>query len=238
MRKNRMALSTGGNNLRNKRIVKIIAVIIVLAAFAVAYRIAFSEYFWVGDIQDAIDDNDIRELERLLGEGYDIDTPEYPDNDLLCAFLEPSPRTPLDYACENGSYEAVKVIVDAGADVNGTDDGRWSPLILVLRQYDEGDLAVVEYLLENGADPNRQDNGDYPLTVAAGVFAQHEKEGVYYYDEKCAAEVLEIIKLLLEHVENPEAKDSSGESAFLCASNSSNLLVMEYLAEEQGFDMN
>lgn len=238
MRKSRRRFGARGNNMWNKRSVRIMTVIIALAVFALAYRIAFSEYFWVGDIQDAIDDNDIRALEQLLGKGYDIDTPEYPDNDLLCAFLEPSPRTSLDYACENGSYEAVKAIVDAGADVNGTDDGRWPPLILVLRQYDEDDLAVVEYLLENGADPDRRLDGDYPLTVAANMLVWDEKAGVHYYNEKRAAGVLEVIKLLLEHADNPEAKDSLGKSAFLCASDRGNLLVMEYLAEEQGFDVN
>lgn len=237
MRKSRRRFGARGNNMWNKRSVRIMTVIIALAVFALAYRIAFSEYFWVGDIREAINENDMGKLEQLLEKDYDIDTTDYPRSKILRTFFEVPQYTPLDYACENGSYEAVKMIVDAGADTNGIGEN-WTPLILALRQYDEGDLAVVEYLLENGADPNRQDNGDYPLTVAAGVFAQHEKEGVYYYDEKCAAEVLEIIKLLLEHVENPEAKDSSGESAFLCASNSSNLLVMEYLAEEQGFDVN
>lgn len=221
----------------NKRSVRIMTVIIALAVFALAYRIAFSEYFWVGDIREAINENDMGKLEQLLEKDYDIDTTDYPRSKILRTFFEVPQYTPLDYACENGSYEAVKMIVDAGADTNGIGEN-WTPLILALRQYDEDDLAVVEYLLENGADPNRQDNGNYPLTVAARMLVWDEKAGVHYYNEKRAAGVLEVIKLLLEHAENPEAKNSRGQSAFLCASDSGNLLVMEYLAGEQGFDVN
>lgn len=221
----------------NKRSVRIMTVIIALAVFALAYRIAFSEYFWVGDIREAINENDMGKLEQLLEKDYDIDTTDYPRSKILRTFFEVPQYTPLDYACENGSYEAVKMIVDAGADTNGIGEN-WTPLILTLQKYDADDLKIVKYLIQNGADVDQQDGGNYPLTVAASMLVQHEKAGVCYYDGKRAAGVLEVIKLLLEHTENPEARNNYGESAFLCASTSGNLLVMEYLAGEQGYDVN
>jgi ankyrin repeat protein len=57
-------------------------------------------------------------------------------------------RTPLWYAAQNDDYEAVKLLLEAGANPNQkTEVDGWFPL------EDAKSLAMVELLLEHGADP-------------------------------------------------------------------------------------
>ena len=57
----------------------------------------------------------------------------------------------LDKAILRKNFEAVKLLVEKGADVNLKVDGGWSPLVFAVEtQY----YPIVEYLIENGADVN------------------------------------------------------------------------------------
>jgi len=66
--------------------------------------------------------------------------------------------TPLQVAVMNKQKDVVRVLVAHGADVNG---GRFdferTPLVLAVTT---GDLALCEFLLLHGADPNK-DMGSY-----------------------------------------------------------------------------
>src|SRR5438270_8474760 len=55
--------------------------------------------------------------------------------------------TPLMHAAAIGSLDAVKLLVDAGADVNGRNTFESTPLIWAAT-----DIAKVRYLLDKGAD--------------------------------------------------------------------------------------
>jgi ankyrin repeat protein len=65
------------------------------------------------------------------------------------------PNAGLTYMHIYPSLAMVKVMVEAGANVNGTGDGNKPPLIgaAILRYYD-----IVYYLLEHGADPKIKDH--------------------------------------------------------------------------------
>ncbi|HET6251682.1 MAG TPA: ankyrin repeat domain-containing protein [Tepidisphaeraceae bacterium] len=79
--------------------------------------------------------------------------------------------TPLHFAANNGLLEAVKLLIDAGADVNGkTDDG--SPPLF------NCDPSVVDYLLSRGADINlKRKDGDTAIFAALwnGAYELAEK---------------------------------------------------------------
>ena len=60
-------------------------------------------------------------------------------------------RRPLNIASEEGAMEVVKVLVENGADVNGTDASehvRWWPLLLACRG---GYFGVATFLLQRGS---------------------------------------------------------------------------------------
>ena len=72
--------------------------------------------------------------------------------------------TPLLFAAREGNLETVKVLLDAGADVNQTSEYGWTALLMATqnRYYQLG-----VYLLERGADPNLANEGGWnPLYLA------------------------------------------------------------------------
>lgn len=60
-------------------------------------------------------------------------------------------KTPLLYASRRGDLEAVKSLVDNGADVNLSDSMRRSPLHMAARSRS---IPIIKTLIKSGADPN------------------------------------------------------------------------------------
>ena len=72
---------------------------------------------------------------------------------------------PLHAAAAGRSFEAVKLLVDAGAPVNGKQEKGWAPLHEAVRQ---GNADMTTYLLAHGADPKLQnDDGTSAIGLAA-----------------------------------------------------------------------
>ena len=82
------------------------------------------------------------EVVALLAGGADVDAEN--DNSL-------TRWTALHYASGNDHADVVRVLVDAGADVDKMDEDGWTPLFLAA--YHE-DAAMLKMLLAAGADPN------------------------------------------------------------------------------------
>ena len=72
---------------------------------------------------------------------------------------------PLHLAARQGQTEAVKALLDAGADVNQR--GAGDPVTPLLIATINGHFDLAKLLLDKGADPNlAQDNGATPLYAA------------------------------------------------------------------------
>jgi len=70
-------------------------------------------------------------------------------------------------AAGGGDLDAVKTLLEEGADVDVVDDEERSPLLSAARN---GHLQLVQLLLEKGADLDKGDGeGDTPLTAAAAA---------------------------------------------------------------------
>ena len=126
--------------------------------------------------------NDVAALRQLLDAGHEAD--EGGDS-----------WTALIWASRSGSIEAIKVLLDSGADVNlpGSTGDNWdaTPLQHAILQRQP---AAVRLLLDRGADPNRGagPGSPAPLLLAAG-------------DTDPA-----ILRLLLAHGADPTVEDEHG----------------------------
>jgi hypothetical protein len=104
---------------------------------------------------DAIRENDIITVKALKD---DAEFSRKPTN--------PLGRTALFVAAANGSVEVVNYLIEAGVDVNSSNEtefGRNALAAAVTRS----EIQILEMLLEAGANPNFQDNqGNTPLHIA------------------------------------------------------------------------
>lgn len=105
-------------------------------------------------------------------------------------------RLQLQRACKKGDLAAVKLLISRGADANESDYGGFTCL-------HEASLAghadIVKFLLESGADVNRQalEAGDYETPLMDAAENRHT----------------ETVRILLEHGADPNITNSDGFSA-------------------------
>jgi ankyrin repeat protein len=148
--------------------------------------------------------------------------------------------TPLVMAVRANDLESVKVLLEAGADINQTTGYGWSPLLVATQNRYYG---LAKFLLDRGADPNLANNGGWvPLYLATD---NRNIENGDYPVRKGDMDHLEFIKLLLDKGANVNARmkdstetrtvftnqwlDENGATAFLRASQSGDIELMKLL---------
>jgi ankyrin repeat protein len=148
--------------------------------------------------------------------------------------------TALVYAVRSNDITSVRILLDAGADVNQTTGYGWSPLLVATqnRYY-----KLASFLLDRGADPNLANKGGWtPLYLATD---NRNIENGDYPVRKADMDHLEFIKLLLDRGADVNARvkdstetrtvftdqwlDENGATAFLRASQSGDVALMRLL---------
>jgi ankyrin repeat protein len=113
---------------------------------------------------------------------------------------------PLHLAARQGETEAVKALIDAGADVNQR--GAGDPVTPLLIATMNGHFDLAKLLLDKGADPNlAQANGATPLYAALNC--QWSDKALYPQPrafEQQQTSYLDLMKTLLEKGANPNAR--------------------------------
>jgi ankyrin repeat protein len=143
---------------------------------------------YVGDIQEPTGAEDSLELlELMLAHGADLmDRMPQPLLDRDSRFLAPPPKitdVALIRAARSSDIEAMRVLIDGGADPTLHDEARggMSPMIAVMtgpelpqlieaepRPTEEEAIAAIDFLLDQGVDPGTADNaGATVLHMAA-----------------------------------------------------------------------
>ena len=145
-----------------------------------------------GQLYDAAKAGDLEQVQRLLGQGMNIDSPgRNAETPLLVASLQGHTAvvdwllahnadtharnqggfTPLHAAAYGGHRDIAELLIAKGADVNDKENRyRIAPLLAAA---EENHPDVVELLLAHGADPNSKEiNGVNPLSRA--IWRQNE----------------------------------------------------------------
>jgi ankyrin repeat protein len=150
--------------------------------------------------------------------------------------------TPLLFAAREGDLETVKVLLEAGVDVNQTSEYGWTSL-LAATQNRWYRLGV--YLLEHGANPNIANEGGWnPLYLATD---NRNIEAGDYPTRKPDMDHLDYIKRLLAAGANPNLRMKSstetrtvftnqwlyeeGATPFLRAAQSGDIVLLKLLLE-------
>jgi uncharacterized protein len=111
--------------------------------------------------------------------------------------------TPLMYAARQGSLDAAKTLVDAGANLNLTDPDGTTALDLAIIN---GHFDTAALLTERGADPNITDAaGMAALYAAVDINTLGEVFGHPTHPTKDKLTALDLMKILLDHSANPNA---------------------------------
>jgi len=134
-------------------------------------------------------------------------------------------ETPLHYAAVYGSAEAVRILLEAGADPNARNRAQATPLI-----YAAYSLEKTRLLVEKGGDVNAKESaGATPLWVAAGVEG-NDKTVRYLIDKGADLKMLhstgadflmraaghedvKTVRLLLDRGFDTHRADQSGETS-------------------------
>mgnify|MGYP002624807085 CR=1 FL=1 len=146
-------------------------------------------------------------------------------------------------AVHNGDTAAIQDYLAAGASPNTVDE-KTGESILAIATW-KNDLAVVELLLDLGADPNFVGTTAWPLENAAGqgnteiveLLLQHDAE-MEVQDEDGGTPLIdaaagghpEIVDLLLDAGADPRHRDRYGKRAILFAAEKGHSVIVERLA--------
>jgi ankyrin repeat protein len=103
--------------------------------------------------------NDLASIERMLGEGQDIEA------------TDARGYSPLMLAVYSGNEEAARLLLDRGADPNGRDRSGSTPLMGAAFK---GHLRLVDLLLRSGADREARNEAGAGALHFANLFGRDD----------------------------------------------------------------
>jgi ankyrin repeat protein len=114
--------------------------------------------------------------------------------------------TPLHHAVRLGAIEIVKILLDAGADPDFSEDEAWTSLHFAVQ---EGDVQIVKSLVKRGADLEaRNTMRDTPLMMAVRLGGREVARALL--EGGCKPDLREARGSVMEWLEGAEVRDLSG----------------------------
>ena len=184
------------------------------------------------------DDNDLTEVKKLLAIGVDVNVAD-----------KNAHTTALAEAVASGNLELVRMVLNAGADINARNNSGQTAL---MRLDDDSSAEIVNALVYAGAKVNLKDeDGDSALLVAAALektevlkalldagakVNTRNKEGKTALMIAAEGGYVENVKALLEAGANVHQKNKDGATALNYAKESEHADVIEVLTFYGAFE--
>jgi ankyrin repeat protein len=185
----------------------------------------------------AIRSNDLAGLKALTASGKDVNVRGDRES------------TPLIYACGFGSVEALRILIDAKADVNASNALGMTPLLFAVTEPEKAKL-----LIEHGANVNaKSKTGRTPLIVAAmqnhsdavvrmllakgADVKAADKDGMTYLQAAAGSGNLAEVQWAVEKNADVNSKDATGNTPLMDAAGSGDLGTVKFLIAK-GADVN
>ncbi len=164
--------------------------------WVLTYCLLFSLGGCASPLYRAAAENDAQLLQKAISEGADINH---------------SAPLPLIVAAQKGHHDIIRLLLDAGANPNLTDNKNQTALyIATVNQHEQ----VVEILLKGGASPNiHTADGSAPLLEA--VYKQNKQ----------------LVEMLLSSGADPNLTNKHGVSALLFAAEGNNIGILTSLID-------
>ena len=175
----------------------------------------------------AIREDDINKVKKMLSEhGRNINS-KVIRSDSFAKFAESNNPTPLFEACSSGNFEIIKLLVEAGADVNFIEPTRkWTPIGAALSYRNVDRIKIANYLMDNGADVT-----DEIASILVG-YRNGSKETLKEQEE------YDLFIRMINTGANLSPELGAGDNLLRLAAKTDNLLIVKYLVEEKNMDVN
>lgn len=206
----------------------ILLLIIISIGIVLVFAPSNAKYRDAQELIDAIEAGDKEQIIYLLENGVDPNQTDIPVSQYW-SILEIGVRRPLAVACSTGDYEIVSVLVEHGATAEYIQDTGWSPLKRTLFHYDADDVKIVELLLANGADPDKEEVGEHLVFTAAQMYPMPRGSADYLtgYDEEAAENITKIVEMLLAN-QTINLQSPAGETILMYAAMRNNMALAKY----------
>lgn len=146
----------------------------------------YNNYVFVGRVNEAIENNNYKEVERLIkSSNANIDSAPF-TNLIVFAVTERYVYSPLEMAIQHENIDIIRLLIQNGASVNRQNEEVWgrdsySPLMrAVLTVKDRFD--IIKLLVESGADINFGCCGETPMTLAVNHENNDNIEIIEYFE--------------------------------------------------------
>ena len=201
---------------RKKTIIRL-SIVIIISLIIVGWHIVSKEMFFKGILE-----GNYNVVEKAITLGADVNQERfsYP----WCNMFETN-DTPLTLACDRGNEEIVRLLIDAGANVNQHESwGSDCPLLAALRYDKENRYNLAWLLIEHGADINVAADQEVlsPLWNSVKIFPT---------DPSATRQMgYELFQYLMQNLENQMSQEELN-LLYKYATDQRNESVIDYLLE-------
>ena len=192
--------------------------LIMLLTGVILYQRKKQDMGYAKKLISAIEKNDMDLLSELLEEKGNVNAkPHFFDMDVRN-------YQPLSEAAYRGNFEAVKMLIEAGAKVNVFGTEKRTPLHMAVEGYSQENVCkIVSYLVEHGAKINQKNlYGEMPLATLLKYSMNEDRYQCFLY--------------LVEH--GADVYKGRHGSVLFEASYSNNVQVLSYLFSNYAIDPN